>query len=131
MDQQPARAAVRVVVAAPFKEIVGIHEKMSEYADELDVCGVVSSATVVADQTRVLQPEVLVLSENLGIDPVDAAAKLAATAPITRLVVLVSRRDTLPPGVAVAVLRLDTSARELRGAIMLAAGRLRGQTAPR
>jgi pilus assembly protein CpaE len=130
MDQQQAGAAIRVVVAAPFEEIVGIHERMSEYADELDVCGVVSSAAVVADQTRVLQPDVLVLSENLGVDPVDAAAKLAATAPTTRLVVLVSSRDTLPPGLSDAVLRLDASARELRGAIVLAAGRLRGQTAP-
>jgi MinD-like ATPase involved in chromosome partitioning or flagellar assembly len=130
MDQQQAGRTIRVVVAAPFKEIVGIHEKVSEYADELDVCGVVSSAGVVAEQTRVLQPEVLVLSENLGIVPADAAAALAETAPSTKLVVLVSSRDTLPPGAAAAVLRLDASAGELRAAIMLAAGRLRSQTAP-
>jgi pilus assembly protein CpaE len=130
MDQQQAGRTIRVVVAAPFKEIVGIHEKVSEYADELDVCGVVSSAGVVAEQTRVLQPEVLVLSENLGIVPADAAAALAESAPATKLVVLVGSRDTLPPGVAAAVLRLDASAGELRAAIMLAAGRLRNQTAP-
>ncbi|HEX4754171.1 MAG TPA: P-loop NTPase [Candidatus Dormibacteraeota bacterium] len=130
MDEEQAGRTIRVVVAAPFKEIVGIHEKVSEYADELDVCGVVSSAGVVAEQTRVLQPEVLVLSENLGIDPAEAAATLAQTAPSTRLVVLVSSRDTLPPGAAAAVLRLDASARELRAAVMLAAGRLRNQTAP-
>jgi MinD-like ATPase involved in chromosome partitioning or flagellar assembly len=130
MDQQQAGRTIRVVVAAPFKEIVGIHEKVSEYADELDVCGVVSSAGVVAEQTRVLQPEVLVLSENLGLDPAGASATLAQTAPTTKLVVLVSSRDTLPPGAAAAVLRLDASAGELRAAIMLAAGRLRNQTAP-
>ncbi|MEO8898295.1 MAG: P-loop NTPase [Candidatus Dormibacter sp.] len=130
MDQQQAGRAIRVVVAAPFTEIVGIHEKMSEYGDELDVCGVVSSSGVVAEQTRVLQPDVLVLSENLGIDPADAAATLAAGAPATKLVVLVSSRETLPAGAAAAVLRLDASAGELRAAIMLAAGRLRNQTAP-
>jgi pilus assembly protein CpaE len=130
MDQQQAGRTIRVVVAAPFKEIVGIHEKVSEYADELDVCGVVSSAGAVAEQTRVLQPDVLVLSEDLGIVPADAAAALAQTAPATKLVVLVSSRDTLPPGAAAAVLRLDASAGELRAAIMLAAGRLRNQTAP-
>lgn len=130
MDEEQAGRTIRVVVAAPFKEIVGIHEKVSEYADELDVCGVVSSAGVVAEQTRVLQPEVLVLSENLGIDPADAAATLAQTAPGTKLVVLVSSRDTVAPGAAAAVLRLDASAGELRAAVMLAAGRLRNQTAP-
>jgi MinD-like ATPase involved in chromosome partitioning or flagellar assembly len=130
MDEQQAGRTIRVVVAAPFREIVGIHEKVSEYADELDVCGVVSSSGVVAEQTRVLQPDVLVLSENLGLDPADAAAGLAETAPNTKLVVLVSSRDTLPPGAAAAVLRLDASAGELRAAIMLAAGRLRNQTAP-
>ena len=72
MDQSQPGPAIRVVLAAPFKEIVGIHERMSEYADELDVCGVVSDAAVVAGQTELLQPEVLVLSENLGIDPAGA-----------------------------------------------------------
>jgi MinD-like ATPase involved in chromosome partitioning or flagellar assembly len=130
MDQQPARQAIRVVVGAPFKEIVGIHERMSEYADELDVCGVVSSATSVAEQTRILQPDVLVLSENLGVGLADAATRLAATSANTKLVALVSNRDRVPSGAADAVLRLDASAGELRAAIMLAAGRLRGQTAP-
>jgi MinD-like ATPase involved in chromosome partitioning or flagellar assembly len=130
MDEQQAGRTIRVVVAAPFREIVGIHEKVSEYADELDVCGVVSSAGSVAEQTRILQPEVLVLSENLGIKPAGAAARLAATAPATKLVMLVSSRETVPPGAADAVLRLDASAGELRAAILLAAGRLRGQAAP-
>jgi MinD-like ATPase involved in chromosome partitioning or flagellar assembly/DNA-binding NarL/FixJ family response regulator len=130
MDQQQAGRAIRVVVAAPFEEIAGIHERVAEYADELDVCGVVSSAAVVADQVGILKPEVVVLSENLGIDPADAAAQLTASAPTTKLVVLASSRDTLPPGAADAVVRLDASAGELRAAIMLAAGRLRSQTAP-
>ncbi len=130
MDQQQARQPIRVVVGAPFKEIVGIHERMSEYADELDVCGVVSSPGSVDEQTRILQPDVLVLSENLGIGLADAATRLAAIAPTTRLVVLVSSREKVPPGAADAVLRLDASAGELRAAIILAAGRLRGQTAP-
>jgi len=130
MDQQQAGRAIRVVVAAPFAEIVGIHERVAEYADELDVCGVVSSAAAVAEQAGILKPEVVVLSENLGIDPADAAAQLTASAPTTKLVVLASSRDTLPPGAADAVVRLDASAGELRAAIMLAAGRLRSQTAP-
>lgn len=130
MDQEQARRAIRVVVGAPFKEIVGIHERMSEYADELDVCGVVSSSASVTEQTRILQPEVLVLSENLGIKPAAAAARLADTAPATKLVMLVSSRDAVPPGAADAVLRLDASAGELRAAILLAAGRLRGHAAP-
>jgi MinD-like ATPase involved in chromosome partitioning or flagellar assembly/DNA-binding NarL/FixJ family response regulator len=130
MDQQQAGRAIRVVVAAPFAEIVSIHERVAEYADELDVCGVVSSAAAVAEQAGILKPEVVVLSENLGIDPADAAAQLSASAPTTKLVVLASSRDTLPPGAADAVVRLDASAGELRAAIMLAAGRLRSQTAP-
>lgn len=130
MEDQQAGQAVRVVIAAPFKEIVGIHERTTEYADELDVCGVVSSADAVAEQAELLRPDVLVISEDLGIDPMEAALRVAAVAPATRLVMLARSGDTVPRGAADVVARMDASASELRGAIMVAAGRLRAPAAP-
>ena len=130
MEQEHPGRPVRVVIAAPFGEIAGIHERTAEYADELDVCGVVSSDDDLAQETLQLHPDVIVLSESLGIDPADEASRIAAHSPATGLVVLVRDREAAPRGAADVVLRLDASPRELREAIMFAAGRLSGQTAP-
>jgi MinD-like ATPase involved in chromosome partitioning or flagellar assembly len=129
MSQGQAGGPIRVVIAAPFKELVDIHERASEFADELDVCGVVSNAGSVVDQAQVLQPDVLILSEGLGAQPSEVAAGLAASSPATKLVMLVSDRNSGPRGGATA-LRLDATGSELRAAVLVAAGRLRGQTAP-
>ena len=78
MDTRHARAAIRVAVAAPFPEIVGIHDRTSEYADELEVCAMIADADRVLDQARLLQPDVLLLSEELGVNRTDTLARLPA-----------------------------------------------------
>ena len=121
-----ASQAIRVVVAAPFKDVVELHAKISDYADEIDVIGVVSTSSSIVEQTQVLGAEVLVLSEDLAADPAAVGRRLATASPRTRLVLLVRDRGGLAPDAAVAVHR-DASAAELYAAIVVAAGRLRGQ----
>jgi pilus assembly protein CpaE len=121
MDQVQATRAIRVAVAAPFPEILAIHESASEYADELEVCGMISSADAVFDQTRRLQPDVLLLSDGLTFDRPDTLARLSAMAPNTRLVVMLQRDAGGTRVIADGVVRRDASAGELRAAILAAA----------
>jgi pilus assembly protein CpaE len=130
MDPVQASRAIRVAVAAPFPEILAIHESASEYADELEVCGMISSADAVFDQTSLLQPDVLLLSDGLTFDRPDTLARLSALAPNTRLVVMVQRDAGGAAVIADGVVRRDAPAGELRAAIMAAAARPTPDAAP-
>ncbi|HWF57697.1 MAG TPA: P-loop NTPase [Candidatus Dormibacteraeota bacterium] len=130
MAREQQRPAIRVAVAAPYPEIVAIHESSTEYADDVEVCGMISSADAVFDQTRLLQPDILLLSDELGVDGPDTLARLTAVAPNTRLVVLVGRGEGRAPVIADAVLSHDAPAAELRAVIAEAAGRPSAQPAP-
>jgi pilus assembly protein CpaE len=123
MKRQHGSPAIRVAVAAPFPEIVRIHESTAEYADELEVCAMISSASAVLDQTRLLQPDVLLLSEELGPNHDDTLARLGTLAPATRLVMLVSGAPARAAVIADGVVRLDAPPAELRAAIVAAMGR--------
>jgi pilus assembly protein CpaE len=123
MDREQSRAAIRVAVAAPFPEIVRIHECAAEYADELEVCAMISTADAVLEQARLLQPDVLLLSEGLGANRSDTLAQLTALAPATRLVMLVTGTSDSAPIIADGAVRLDAPAAELRAAIMAVTGR--------
>ncbi|MDQ6846974.1 MAG: P-loop NTPase [Candidatus Dormibacteraeota bacterium] len=122
MDRKHRSAAIRVAVAAPFPEIVRIHDGTAEYADEIEVCAMISSADVVLEQARLLQPDVLLLSDGLGAARSDTLARLSAVAPSTRLVMLVAGAAGETPVIADAVLPLDASAAELRAVIVAVTG---------
>lgn len=121
---------IRVLIAAPFPEVVGVHQRTAEYADELDVCGVAPRAASIVEQARMLQPDVLLLAEQPGSDPADMAARLAAIAPTTRIIVLARDELERPRGAVDAVLSLEAAAPELRTAILTAAGRIPEAPAP-
>jgi pilus assembly protein CpaE len=130
MAREQLRPAIRVAVAAPYPEIVALHDSSTEYADDVEVCGMISSADAVFDQTRLLQPDVLLLSDELGVDGADTLARLTALAPNTKLVVLVGRGQGRAPVIADAVLSHDAPAAELRAVIAEAAGRSSHDAAP-
>ena len=119
-----------MAVAAPFPEIVRIHESTAEYADELEVCAMISSADAVLEQARLLQPDVLLLSEGLGTNGADTLAQLSALAPATRLVMLVTGTPDAAPLIADGAVRLGAPAAELRAAIMAVTGRGNPEVAP-
>ncbi len=123
MKRQHGPPAIRVAVAAPFPEIVRIHESTAEYADEIEVCAMISNAGAVLEQARLLQPDVLLLSEELGPSQHDTLARLGELAPATRLVVLVSGATDGAKLIADGVVRLDAGPAELRAAIVAAMGR--------
>ncbi len=130
MNRTRVRPAIRVAVAAPFPEIVGIHQSAAEYADELEVCAMISDPEAVLDHARLLQPDVLLLSEGLGPGRADTLARLASVAPGTRLVMLVASPAGAAPVIADAVVRLGAPAAELREAIVAVVGGNRAETAP-
>jgi MinD-like ATPase involved in chromosome partitioning or flagellar assembly len=130
VDREQTRPAIRVAVAAPYPEIVAIHDSTAEYADEVEVCGTISSADAVFDQTRMLQPDVLVLSDDLGVDRPDALSRLTALAPNTRLLILAGSGTNRVPMIADAVVSHDAPAGELRAAIIAVAGRRGVEAAP-
>jgi MinD-like ATPase involved in chromosome partitioning or flagellar assembly len=122
MDRERSRRAIRVAVAAPFPEMVRIHESAAEYADELEVCAMISNPDAVLEQARLLQPDVLLLSDALGANRADTLARLTALAPETRLVMLVTAGPGAGPVIADATVPLGAPASELRAAILTATG---------
>ncbi len=130
MKRQQGPPAIRVAVAAPFPEMVRLHESTAEYADELEVCAMISDAESVLDQAQRLQPDVLLLSEELGPTRHDTLARLGALAPTTRLVMLVADVGAAAVPIADGVVRLDAPAAELRAAIIAATGRAPANQAP-
>ncbi|MDQ6807657.1 MAG: P-loop NTPase [Actinomycetota bacterium] len=130
MKRQHGSQAIRVAVAAPFPEIVRIHESTAEYADEIEVCAMISSPEAVLDQARLLQPDVLLLSEELGATRHDTLARLGVLAPATRLVMLIGREPGGPPVIADGLVQLDAPPAELRAAIVAAMARGIGNQAP-
>jgi pilus assembly protein CpaE len=129
MDSEQVRPAIRVAVAAPFPQLVAIHRRAAEYADEIELCGAISDAARVLEQTRRLQPEVLLLSDQLGLDEAEFFTGLNAIAPTTRLVMLIEG-DARGGSFADGLVRGDASALELREAIVGVAGRIDADTAP-
>ena len=128
MDVQHARPAIRVAVAAPFEQLVGLHARAAEYADEIELCGAISDADRVLEQARRLQPEVLLLSAELGVGGEEFTERLATLAPATRLVLLV---DGAPDAIrGVPAVAAAAGAAELRGAIVGAARPVEVETAP-
>jgi pilus assembly protein CpaE len=111
---------IRVAVAAPFPEVVRIHDNAAEYADELEVCAMISSAESVLEQARLLQPDVLLLSDRLTADGTNTLAQLTAVAPAARLVLMVTDVAGAPAALADAVIGVDASAVELRDAVVAA-----------
>jgi MinD-like ATPase involved in chromosome partitioning or flagellar assembly len=130
MDREQATPTIRVVVAAPFAMIVAIHGRAAEYADEIDFCGATSDASRVLEQVLRLQPEVLLLSEDLGFDDADFFTQLSDAAPATRLVMLVDGDASASRSFADVVVSRDAVADELRAAILTAARRVDAPTAP-
>ncbi len=122
-NRQNGSPALRVAVAAPFPEIVRIHESTAEYADELEVCAMISNPDAVLEQARLLQPDVLLLSDGLGPARSDTLARLTAVAPATRLVMLATGAATAQPFIADGVVEFNASAAELRAAIVGAIAR--------
>ncbi len=120
MKRQNGSTSIRVAVAAPFADMVRIHEGAAEYADELEVCAMISDADAVMAQTRLLQPDVLLLSEELAPDRPDTLARLGAVAPATRLLVLVAGPAGSAAPITDGVVPLDAGPADLRDAIVAA-----------
>src|ERR1039457_877175 len=130
MDRERSRPGIRVAVAAPFSEVVRIHESKAGDADGVGGWRVNSSAEAVLEQARLLQPDVLLLSEGLGTNGADTLAQLSALAPATRLVMLVTGTPDAAPLIADGAVRLGAPAAELRAAIMAVTGRGNQEVAP-
>ena len=130
VDPTQTRPAIRVAVAAPVPEMLRLHEDTAEYADELEVCAMISSADAVISQSQLLQPDVLVLSAELDTDRSDWLAQLSTVSPATRIVMLVTAGTGAEPVIADATVRIGAPVSELRAAIVGVAGRGPAALAP-
>ena len=130
MKREHGAPAIRVAVAAPFPEIVQIHESTAEYADEIEVCAMISTPDAVLEQARLLQPDVLLLSDELGPARGDTMTRLEALAPSTRLVMLVRDGPDAAPVIADGVVATGAPPAALRAVILAAVGREASPAAP-
>src|ERR1700694_3599973 len=101
MHEGPIGAPViRVLIADHIARIVHDLEVLSAFAGEVDVCGIARRSADVVSETRLRQPDVLVLHEDFeGRDAADVIRELATATPRTR-VVLITTAPAAGDGVA-------------------------------
>jgi pilus assembly protein CpaE len=114
---------IRVLIADEVARIVRDLEKLAPYGDEIDVCGVAHQPSSLIEETRLRQPDVLLLHETFAAtSEAGLAAQLESVSPATR-VVLMTQQEVLPVGgAAAAVIRDDADGPALLEAIRAAAG---------
>lgn len=116
MDQRDSTPVTRVVIAAPISRSVAIHERLAEYADQLRVCGVVRDLGQLGDQVHQLQPDVVLLSDDLPGDAADVIPQITNAAPGTAVVVVTPTGRPRREG----TVSVDDPARDLMDAIRAA-----------
>jgi pilus assembly protein CpaE len=113
---------IRVLIADEVARIVGDLEKLAPYGDVIDVCGIAHQPSAVIEETRLRQPDVLLLHETFAAaSEAGLAAQLESASPATR-VVLMTPQDALPVVGAAAAIRDDADGPALLEAIRAAAG---------
>ncbi|MHB8718785.1 MAG: AAA family ATPase [Candidatus Dormibacteria bacterium] len=116
MNEAQGAAPVRVVLAAPFPEIVTLHQRLAEYADRLDLCGAVLDTERAVDEVRLLGADVLVLSNRLpGVEWLPS--RMRAGTPRTG-VLLVHHVDGVELAAVTDSVPADATGTQLHDAVM-------------
>ena len=125
-EGQTGTPMIRVLIADQITCIVEDLEKLADYGDRIDVCGIARQAANVVEETELRQPDVLLMREGFGgLDATSVAGEVATVSPATKLLIL----STLEPGEAGAngsaagsSVPATASGAELLEAIQTAAG---------
>lgn len=88
-EGQTGTPVIRVLIADQITCIVEDLEKLADYGDRIDVCGIARQASGVVAETQLRQPDVLLMREGFGgLEAAAVAEQLASVSPSTKLLLL-------------------------------------------
>lgn len=122
-DGQGAVPVTQVLIADQIAHIVEHLEKLADFADMVQVCGIAREPTEVVDEARTRQPDVVLLGPGMtGTDAHELAEQLHEVAPGAHILSMLSNGNGSTPDNAVTTVAQSISAPELVAAIRRAAG---------
>ena len=123
-DGQGSEPVTQVLIADQIAHIVEHLEKLADFSDMVQVCGIAREPNEVVDEARARQPDVVLLGTGMtGADAHDLAEQLHAVAPSARILSMTSNGNGTAPDNGVTTVAPGISAPELVAA-------LRGAAAP-
>ncbi|MBV8527801.1 MAG: P-loop NTPase [Candidatus Dormibacteraeota bacterium] len=121
-DGQGAVPVTQVLIADQIAHIVEHLEKLADFSDMVQVCGIAREPTEVVDEARTRQPDVVLLGPGIaGADAHELAAQLHEVAPDARILSMLSNGNGSSPDNGVTRVAQSISAPELVAAIRRAA----------
>jgi pilus assembly protein CpaE len=88
-EGQTGTPVIRVLIADQITCIVEDLEKLADYGDRIDVCGIARQAAGVVAEAELRQPDVLLMREGFGgLDTASVAEQVASVSPATKLLLL-------------------------------------------
>ena len=117
-DGQGAAPVTQVLIADQIAHIVEHLEKLADFSDMVQVCGIAREPTEVVDEARARQPDVVLIGAGMtGTDTHDLAEQLHEVAPSARIVSMTSNGNGTTPDNGVIMVAQSISAPELVAAI--------------
>ena len=117
-DGQGAAPVTQVLIADQIAHIVEHLEKLADFSDMVQVCGIAREPTEVVDEARACQPDVVLLGPGMtGTDAHHLAEQLHEVAPSARIVSMLSNGNGTTPDNGVTTVAQGISAPELVAAI--------------
>ena len=121
-DGQGAAPVTQVLIADQIAHIVEHLEKLADFADMVQVCGIAREPTEVVDEARARQPDVVLIGAGMtGTDTHELAEQLHQVAPSARIVSMTSNGNGTTPDNGVTTVAQSISAPELVAVIRGAA----------
>ena len=117
-DGQGAAPVTQVLIADQIAHIVEHLEKLADFSDMVQVCGIAREPTEVVDEARARQPDVVLIGAGMsGTNTHDLAEQLHEVAPSARIVSMTSNGNGTTPDNGVTMVAQGISAPELVAAI--------------
>jgi pilus assembly protein CpaE len=117
-DGQGTAPVTQVLIADQIAHIVEHLEKLADFSDMVQVCGIAREPTEVVDEARARQPDVVLIGAGMtGTDTHDLAEQLHEVAPSARIVSMTSNGNGSTPDTGVTTVAQSISAPELVAAI--------------
>lgn len=121
-DGQGAASVTQVLIADQIAHIVEHLEKLADFADMVQVCGIAREPTEVVDEARTRQPDVVLLGPGMtGTDAHELAEQLHEVAPGAHILSMLANGNGSTPDNGVTTVAQSISAPELVAAIRRAA----------
>ena len=117
-DGQGAASVTQVLIADQIAHIVEHLEKLADFSDMVQVCGIAREPTEVVDEARARQPDVVLIGAGMtGTDTHELAEQLHEVAPSARILSMTANGNGSTPDNGVTTVAQSISTPDLVAAI--------------